>query len=370
MALIIKKIQHSIIDSVKSMLYELNYKPEKRKVFIKPNIAIPTWPNAPYITNPEVVAGVIDYLKEIGIDDIKVGDGPVPIGFGVEETLMVCGYTEMCKNKKVEILNPDILPRMKITGMEGAFFIPEILSDHEYINIAKFKTHYQTAVSLALKNQKGLLAPEDKNFFHLDLHRNIARLAQAVRPALSIIDGTNGLEGNGPVDMGEEVADFNVLAAGTHILALDQLACMIMGINPEDVEHLKMAEKYGLKSLKEEKIDEEILQDVKRFFKLPSEFWKRGNLHYWWSDYTCSRCSIIEGQIIEKLEEIPREKLEKIPPVAFITGPPKTEIPDNFKIYGLGKCASLFCRKFGFTCIDGCPPEADKVMALIKENIF
>jgi len=52
MALIIKKIEHSIIDSVKSMLYELNYKPEKRKVFIKPNIAIPTWPKSSLYYKP------------------------------------------------------------------------------------------------------------------------------------------------------------------------------------------------------------------------------------------------------------------------------------------------------------------------------
>ena len=373
LAVIITKIKKSIIKAVSEMLSRLNYIPEKKKIFIKPNIAIPTWPSSPYITNPEVVGGVIEYLKSINIKEIKVGDGPVPIGFGVEETYKVCGYYEMCREKKAELINIDILPRKKIRCKKNQDFelnLPSLLSDHEYINIAKLKTHYQTGVSLGLKNQKGLLAPEDKNMFHKNLHENIAKLACLIKPALTIIDGTNALEGNGPVDMGEEIENFNLILAGTDFLATDELACNVMEINPGSIKHLELAGRYGLKRLNKEKILGEHLKDVKRIFKGPSRNWKRGNLYYWWSDYTCSKCSLVEGELIEKLEEIPEEELNKLSPLALITGPPKTKIPAGIDIYGIGRCAAFYCQKNGFKYIDGCPPDKDGIMEFLKTDIF
>jgi uncharacterized protein (DUF362 family) len=373
LAVIIKKIKNSIIEAVIEMLSRLNYIPKKKKVFIKPNIAIPTWPSSPYITNPKVVAGVIEYLKSMNIKDIKVGDGPVPIGFGVEETYKVCGYHEMCMERKAELINLDILNRKKISCKENWDFelnLPSLLYDHEYINIAKLKTHYQTGVSLGLKNQKGLLSPEDKNIFHKNLHENIAKLACLVRPELTVIDGTNALEGNGPADMGEEIENLNLLMAGTDFLAADELACHVMGINPAGIKHLELAGKYGLKSLDKEKILGESLEKVKRNFQTPTINWKRGNLYYWWSDYTCSKCSLIEGELIEKLEEIPEETLNKMAPLALITGPPKTKIPLNIDIYGIGKCAAFYCKKNGYKYIDGCPPNKDKIMKFLKNKFF
>lgn len=370
MPLIIKKIKNSISNAVKEMLEELGYVPEKKKIFIKPNIAVPTWPSSPYITNPQVVAGVIDYLKERGIKDIKVGDGPVPINFGAEETFKVCGYDSMCRDKGAELVNIDLLKRIKISERKDfAINIPELLTDHEYINIAKFKTHYQTTVSLSMKNQKGLLMPEDKNLFHRDLHRSIAILAKLVKPDLCIIDGSNGLEGNGPVDMGKEIENLNLLIAGNNMLATDELACHLMGIKPEEVKHLIIAREMGLTGIENEKILGENPESVKRNFERPTDYWNRGNLYYWWSDYTCSRCSLIEGEIIEKLEEIPLGSLKNITPAAFITGPPKTFIPENFQIYGLGKCAGFFCKKSGFKYIEGCPPEIDKVLKWIYSSV-
>jgi uncharacterized protein (DUF362 family) len=54
-------------------------------------------------------------------------------------------------------------------------------------------------VTLGLKNQKGLLLPEDKKRFHkLDLNDCIRALTQVVRPNLTLVDGIVGLEGDGP----------------------------------------------------------------------------------------------------------------------------------------------------------------------------
>jgi uncharacterized protein (DUF362 family) len=364
MSLIIKKIKESISETVKSALEELNYLPKKEKIFIKPNIAIPTWPTSPYITNPEIVGGVIDYLKSLGIKDIVVGEGPVPIDFPVEETFDVCGYSAMCREKDVILLNLHKCPMVKV---KNNIKLPSIVFEREYINISKMKTHYQTTVSLGLKNQKGLLSPENKNMFHRNLHENIAKLTSLINPSLSLIDGTNGLEGNGPADLGHEVADFNILLGGTSFLAVDQLACTVMGIDYKRVDHLRLAEEKGYNGLEGEIISGEKPETVFRRFQLPSLYWKKGNFYYYWSDYTCSKCSLIEGKIIEEIDKIPLEQLNKLSPVAFITGPPKIAIEENFTIYGLGKCASIFKGKSAV--IDGCPPDMNKVINFLY-NLF
>jgi uncharacterized protein (DUF362 family) len=75
--IIIKRIDVGVEQTVSSILYELKYQPQFEIVFIKPCVPSPCPPNAPYITNYRVVAGVIDYLNDIGIKDIIVGEGPL-----------------------------------------------------------------------------------------------------------------------------------------------------------------------------------------------------------------------------------------------------------------------------------------------------
>ena len=364
MTLIIKKVKESIASSVKTMLEELSYIPQKDKIFIKPNIALPTWPSSPYITNPQVVAGIIDYLHEKGFGDIVIGEGPVPIDFPVEETFAVSGYRDMCMEKGVTMLNLDLVPGKKINDLIS---LPGIVFEREYINVSKLKTHYQTTVSLGLKNQKGLLSPGNKNLFHRNLHRNIAELASVINPSLSVIDASNGLEGNGPADLGHEVEDLNLLLGGTGFLALDQLACKVIGIAPSHVKHLAIAEEKGcFRSLKDEIIKGETLEKIRHPFEIPSLYWKKGHIYYYWSDYTCSRCSVLEGKIIEKIDELPLELLDKLPLTAFITGPPKTHIPENVNVYGIGKCASMYNRRLINTPPVICPPDIDDFLNILS----
>ena len=82
--------------------------------------------------------------------------------------------------------------------------------------------------------------------------------------------------------------------------------------------------------------------------------------------YTCSKCSVIEGKIIEKLDELPVELLEKLPLTAFITGPPKTHIPEGFNVYGIGKCASMYNRRFTEKPPVICPPHIDDVLNFLS----
>jgi hypothetical protein len=68
------------------------------------------------------------------------------------------------------------------------------------------------------------------------IHLNLYKLAHVVRPHLSVIDGTVGMEGNGPI--AGTAVDLGVVIASTDFLAADSLAAHVMGFNLEEIGYL------------------------------------------------------------------------------------------------------------------------------------
>ena len=56
----------------------------------------------------------------------------------------------------------------------------------------------------------------------------------------TVIDGYEGMEGNGPIQGKRKAA--GVLVGGSDRVAVDATCCRIMGIDPAKIGHLKMAE--------------------------------------------------------------------------------------------------------------------------------
>jgi uncharacterized protein (DUF362 family) len=65
---------------------------------------------------------------------------------------------------------------------------------------------------------------------------NLAMLAPILHPSLSVIDGFEGMEGNGPIS-GTRV-DHRVCVASTDYLAADTVGATLMGIEPANVGYL------------------------------------------------------------------------------------------------------------------------------------
>jgi uncharacterized protein (DUF362 family) len=85
------------------------------------------------------------------------------------------------------------------------------------------------------------------------LHYNMFLVARQVRPNLTIIDGVEGMQGNGPVN-GIPV-DHKIALAGEDVLAVDSICCKLMGIPLENVGYLNFAAADGLGIVDREKID-------------------------------------------------------------------------------------------------------------------
>ncbi len=113
------------------------------------------------------------------------------------------------------------------------------------VNVPVMKTHILTGVTLGFKNLKGLIRDEDKLAFHRHgLVFPVLALSRIVRPHLVVMDGTVGMEGNGPLH--GNPANKGILIFSNDPEAAEIAAVKTMGFEPADIEYLKLAADLGL----------------------------------------------------------------------------------------------------------------------------
>jgi uncharacterized protein (DUF362 family) len=121
--------------------------------------------------------------------------------------------------------------------------VPQILKDSVLVSVPVLKTHAKTRISGALKNQWGCIGTM-RHEYHLVLDDALADLNHVLRPALSVMDGTVGLEGDGPKSGWPRVAD--LVLCSRDPVALDSVEAQVMGIDPASVGHLGTCAGRGL----------------------------------------------------------------------------------------------------------------------------
>lgn len=147
--------------------------------------------------------------------------------------------------------------------------MPKTILDHPCtISVAIAKTHDACLVTLALKNMiMGTICKPDRIKMHgyhthkdrvlpveaQTLNVNLARLARFLTPDIAVIDGTVGLEGNGPG--GTEDVPLGVAAAGADVMATDAVMAKVMGFEPLDLGLYHYMHELGLGVADLEQID-------------------------------------------------------------------------------------------------------------------
>jgi uncharacterized protein (DUF362 family) len=114
------------------------------------------------------------------------------------------------------------------------------------------KTHAKTGITGALKNQWGCL-PKMRHEYHLVLDDALADLNSAMRPVLAVMDGTVGLEGNGPKSGRPRIMDR--ILCSTDPVALDTIQAISMGVDPASVRHLATCAARGIGTNDRRRID-------------------------------------------------------------------------------------------------------------------
>ncbi len=321
-------------------------------VAVKPNLVVARPADGGATTHPEIVAGIIEFLRDHGIRDISVIEGSW-IGDDTGRAFARCGYAALAERYGVTLSDLKSDRAVPVDTPAGEILICEKALRADYlINVPVLKGHCQTRMTCALKNLKGCIPDAEKRRFHREgLHGLIAGLATALRPALTVVDGVCGdldfEEGGTPVQ-----ADRIFL--GRDPFRLDVLGCRLLGFDPKEVQYLVLAAEWGLGDVFAE--DWELVELSRpNAVPAPRSDGKAARLgRAVQADQACSSCYAALIHALKRVEEQGR------PPARETIHIGQGWKGKNLSGLGIGSCCAGASRH-----VPGCPPAAAAVMAAL-----
>jgi uncharacterized protein (DUF362 family) len=331
-------------------------------VLLKPNLVEPQSYTTGQTTNPALVEAIIKWCRQQGAKKIAVGEGPSY--FQPASDLRACftftGIADAADRQKVPWILFDEGPFRKFTNHSPLLPDRFSISEHAFswdhiINIPVPKTHYLTTVSAAMKNLKGFIKRDDKPSFHYcgtrQIHGSVTQLNCMIRPTLNIVDCTAPVHKNR-----------GFLLAGTDIVAVDAVAASLMGLNPSNIETIRLGHNAGLGEMDLSRISI-IGDDTKELvmnFEQPRQFLRRvfPRLRLM-AEQACSGCLIPLFSALKKIED---DGITPGSDLHLMLGKQNT-VHASGTVLCIGQCAQKYCSG---SCLTGCPPTREEVYEFLK----
>ena len=321
-----------------------------KRVLLKPNLLGAYPPDMGVTTPPAFLEAVARIFVEAGAD-VVVGDSPNWI-HPIEQVWEVTGIRAAARAAGAREI------RIEAGGSieSGGVFISKAVREADIVvNLPKFKTHGLTVLTLAVKNLFGCVCGMQKTLHHRDSKDRyefadvLVRVAEAVKPNLTIIDGIVAMQGDGP--SGGDLVEMGVILAGTDVYSLDAACCGLVSLPPLELDTLAVAKRMGLydDSNEIEFAGEEPEAFVRNDFVLPATY-TRGTRDWWITKLVLNRIwraawarpVIDPGRCRRCLYCVEGCPVEAIP------RPPEGGVPSiDYK-----KCIQCFC------CHELCPHKA------------
>jgi uncharacterized protein (DUF362 family)/ferredoxin len=242
----------------------------RRIAILKPNFVAGRPDRTGATTNLNLIAAVAESIHAAGATPVLCEFPGTEFDF--EATLTILGLEAFCQQHDIGLVRQvDRWLELRPAGARRLkrFRIPSLLADACLINLPVLKTHAVSGMSLAMKNLMGLLPRADRRTMHtFGIHQSIVDMNRGLRPDLSIVDGSIGQDGDGPLY--GRPAHLGVLVAGRDSLSVDLVCCQLCKLDPLTIKHLHLA----LVQLGER--HPEVVGDtlaVSRIFELPRVPW-------------------------------------------------------------------------------------------------
>jgi uncharacterized protein (DUF362 family) len=231
---------------------------KRQTVVVKPNIGWDREPEAGATTNPELVGRIIQHCINAGAKKVYVFDNSCDYGpscyktSGIQNAAKSAGAIIVPGNheryyQEVKIPNAKKLTNTKVHEL--------ILESDVYINVPVLKQHSSSSLTLAMKNQMGVVW--DRGAYHAkDLHRCIADFCLYRKPDLNIMDAYRITLRNGPQRAGkDDVVLKKDLLLSTDIVAVDAAAAKIFGTDPKNINHIYYGYQEGIGNMELDKLN-------------------------------------------------------------------------------------------------------------------
>ncbi len=346
------------------------------RVILKPNLAYPYPP--PATTDPRVVEAVARMCREAGAAEVQIGDSTsytLKAGFGTSrftnaDILRLTGMIQVAERTGARICDFD-QERWLTTAIPGGIVLKKaviasaMLEADVVINLPAMKTHFETLVTLGIKNYHGILSDAWKIQYHKDeINQKLVDLHKAVKTHLTILDGIVGMEGLGP-RLGPAVP-MGLILASADIVSLDAITSEVMGIRADEVETTRLAHAQGIGCGDPAAISVlgETIDSVRRPFARPDL-----RISGLFPGVTvleggpCVHCYGRARIFLETLKKTGPNGLQGISHLLVGIRPPNPELEEiSGKVVFVGDCAIQSSSNLRYAlgrralCMEGCPP--------------
>lgn len=266
-------------------------------VFIKPNFV--TFPWAQYnncfhigeCTKPEIIIAVTEECLKAGAAEVIIGDGSHLPTFEWQYAITLDGNTNLVQEATrlsslydgkvtlacLENNSPEWINVPSETSLNEIAISSLVANADKVISIPVAKTHSWAQLTLALKNFIGITPLFryaqlidntwwNRGTFDHSSPQAIAQvyldIVKSIKPDLSIIDFSIGVEGDGPtldyggntVNMKDRLGSWAVIAS-KDIMAADATAARIMSHDTDNIKHLTIGFDMGLGQIHEQSIE-------------------------------------------------------------------------------------------------------------------
>ncbi len=226
-----------------------------KRIILKPNMVVVNVPLC--ATHVDALRGVLDFLRPLTKQPIAIAESTLSKE-GSLQGFENYDYLPLEKEYGVSFLDLNKEPftmawiLSKSHHPLGVRLINAFLDPNNYfISVTRLKTHDTVVATLTGKNMF-MAAPlndyttSDKPLMHQgikEINWNLFQVARQVRPQLAVLDGFEGMQGNGPI-RGTAV-EHGVALAGTDFVAVDHIGAELMGVDFADIGYLTYCAQAG-----------------------------------------------------------------------------------------------------------------------------
>ena len=245
---------------VKEGMAELGVVPTGR-ILLKPNVVLAHpqfFPNA--YTRAEFLDGVLAAIKfrAEAPEEIAVGERSgitVPTRFNFKNA----GYPEIIDRHGVKAYYFDESRQVPVKlqnphALRDTVYIPRPVARSDFlVNLPKFKAHPWCRLTLSLKNFIGLQDDRHRLVDHNQfLEHKIADLQEVIPSKFIAVDG---IIAGQKMMLTPTPFLLGAIVMGTNSCAVDTVGCHMVGIDPQDLTHLRYASQRGFGPLTLDHID-------------------------------------------------------------------------------------------------------------------
>jgi uncharacterized protein (DUF362 family) len=236
-------------------LLEFKFKPNIQNVAIKPDLCYFWDQSTGQTTSPELVKGIIDFLRNhipSGLEfSMVAADRPAA---KCKDLFRFLGYEKLAKDRHVKLVNLSVDDYEEAEATVGnsryTLRLPNTIKKADlFINVPRMKIKPRIKISCALANVC-------ETSFFLDQPNRLASLDEMIvaankllKPSLTVTDGL--------WVRGKRTRKLGLVMSGVDPVTVDSVAARLVGLNPDSIDHIEIAEREGIGFTKSETVGED-----------------------------------------------------------------------------------------------------------------